>query len=185
MLEMGVPVGAGTDATRVANYNPFNSLYWLASGKTLGGLALYDETNRMAREEALQLYSVGSSWFSGESGTKGALAPGQFADLAVLSADYFSVPEEEIKSLTSVLTLVDGRPVYASEEFSKLDPPLPEPMPDWSPIRHFGGYGAPMDDHAPTAAHIHTSACGHLPTPTASQPGLSQFWGFGCDCFAF
>jgi predicted amidohydrolase YtcJ len=185
MLEMGVPVGAGTDATRVANYNPFNSLYWLASGKTLGGLALYDDANRMTREEALRLYTIGSSWFSGESGTKGALTAGHYADLAVLSADYFSVPEEEIKSLTSVLTLVDGKPVFASEEFSEFNPPLPEPMPDWSPVRHFGGYGAPIYDHAPASAHIHTAACGHLPKSTASQSGLSQLWGSGCDCFAF
>jgi predicted amidohydrolase YtcJ len=43
MLEMGVPVGAGTDATRVASYNPFVSLCWMTTGKTLGGLELYPE----------------------------------------------------------------------------------------------------------------------------------------------
>jgi len=77
MLEMGVPVGAGTDATRVSSYNPYLSLYWLITGKTVGGLRLYPEENRLDREEALKLYTMGSSWFSTEDGKKGALAPGQ------------------------------------------------------------------------------------------------------------
>jgi hypothetical protein len=85
MLEMGVPVGAGTDATRVSSYNPYLSLYWLITGKAVGGLSLYPQENRLDREEALKLYTMGSSWFSTEDGKKGALAPGQLADLAVLS----------------------------------------------------------------------------------------------------
>jgi hypothetical protein len=123
MLELGVPVGGGTDATRVSSYNPYLSLYWLITGKTVGGLSLYSQENRLDREEALKLYTIGSSWFSTEDGKKGALAPGQLADLAVLSADYFSIPEEEIKRLESVLTIVGGKVVYATEEFSKLAPP--------------------------------------------------------------
>jgi predicted amidohydrolase YtcJ len=92
MLAMGIPVGAGTDATRVSSYNPWLSLYWLVTGKTVGGTALYPERNRLDRMEALRLYTVGSSWFSSEDGQKGAIVPGQLADLAVLAADYFSVP---------------------------------------------------------------------------------------------
>jgi predicted amidohydrolase YtcJ len=109
MLDLGVPVGAGTDATRVSSYNPFVSLYWLITGKTVGGMALYPDSNRLDRAEALRLYTVGSSWFSSEDGKKGSLAPGQLADLSVLSADYFSIPEEEIKRLESVLTIVNGK----------------------------------------------------------------------------
>ena len=75
MLELGVPVGAGTDATRVSSYNPWLSLYWLVTGKTVGGLALYPENNRFERMEALRLYTVGSSWFSSEHGKKGSIAP--------------------------------------------------------------------------------------------------------------
>ena len=119
---MGIPVGAGTDATRVASYNPWVSLYWLVTGRTVGGTPLYPEDNRLDRMEALRLYTVGSSWFSGEEGKKGALVPGQLADLAVLSADYFSVPEEEIKGIESVLTIVGGRVVYAAGEFEPLAP---------------------------------------------------------------
>ena len=123
MLELGVPVGAGTDATRVSSYNPWLSLYWLVTGKTVGGLALYPENNRFERMEALRLYTVGSSWFSSDDGKKGSIVLGQLADLAVLSADYFAVPEEQIKQIESVLTIVGGKMVYAAEEFSRLAPP--------------------------------------------------------------
>jgi predicted amidohydrolase YtcJ len=84
ILETGVPVGAGTDATRVASFNPWVSLYWLNSGKTVGGTALSSEKNCLSREEALSLYTSGSAWFSGEQKQKGTLNPGQFADLIVL-----------------------------------------------------------------------------------------------------
>src|SRR2546425_799230 len=136
------PVGAGTDATRVASYNPFVSLYWLISGKTVGGTRMYTGANRFERMEALRLWTVGSSWFSSDDGKKGALAPGQLADCAVLSADYFSIPEEEIRGLESVLTLVSGKPVYAAAEFKDLSPPPLPVSPEWSPVAAYGGFGA-------------------------------------------
>src|SRR5207248_7660499 len=120
MLATGLPVGAGTDATRVASYNPWVSLYWMVAGKTVGGTALYPDANRLDRMEALRRYTVGSAWFSGEEDRKGAIAPGQLADVAVLSADYFSVPEEEIKRIESELTLVGGKVVYGVGEFAAL-----------------------------------------------------------------
>ena len=137
---MGIPVGAGTDATRVASYNPFVSLYWLVAGKTVGGTLLYPEANRLDRAEALRRYTVGSAWFSGEEDRKGSLAVGKLADLAVLSADYFSVPEEEIKGIESVLTIVGGKVVYGAEEFERLAPPPLPVSPDWSPVKAYGGY---------------------------------------------
>jgi predicted amidohydrolase YtcJ len=99
------------------------ALYWLTAGKTIGGLALYPHENHLERMEALRLFTVGSSWFSSEEGKKGSIAPGQLADLAVLSADYFSIPEEEIKRLASVLTIVGGKVVYAAAPFDRLAPP--------------------------------------------------------------
>src|SRR5262245_11697061 len=152
MLELGVPVGAGTDATRVSSYNPYLSLYWLVTGKTVGGLRLYAEENRLDRGEALKLYTIGSSWFSTEEGKKGALAPGQRADLSVLSADYFSIPEEEIKQLESVLTIVGGKVVYATSEFSRLAPPELPVSPSWSPVKSYGGY-AKTSDQPVDASH--------------------------------
>lgn len=181
MLEMGVPVGAGTDATRVASFNPFVSLYWLVAGKTIGGLKLYDDHARLTRAEALQLYTQGSSWFSTEDGTKGGLYPGQLADFAVLSADYFSIDEEQIRSLESLLTVVGGRVVYAAEAFAPLGPPdLPATL-DWAPTRHYGGYHKPA---ALPAAH----RCAHHGPVAHSDEARSvgrALWGLGCDCFAF
>jgi predicted amidohydrolase YtcJ len=189
MLELGVPVGAGTDATRVSSYNPFLSLYWLITGKTIGGLSLYPPENRFDRAEALKLYTMGSSWFSTENGKKGALAPGQLADFAVLSADYFSIPEEEIKQLASVLTVVGGKVVYATAEFSKLAPPVLPVSPDWSPVKQYGGYAKPSD-HALGASH--SAVCTHLPSHSQQEKKLHLpvlgdlgLWELGCDCFAF
>jgi predicted amidohydrolase YtcJ len=183
MLQLGASVGAGTDATRVASFNPYVSLYWLVSGRTIGGLQLYGEGNRLSRLEALRLYTKGSSWFSTEEDVKGSLAPGQLADFAVLSADFFTIPEEEIRGLESVLTVVGGNVVYATQEFADLaPPPLPAAL-DWAPTAHYGGYFKPGDVLQTTpfgcAGHAH------------SQPGLSHgrlgesLWGLGCDCFAF
>lgn len=187
MLELGVPVGAGTDATRVSSYNPFVSLYWLVTGNTVGGLNLYPEKNRLDRTEALRLYTVGSSWFSTEDGKKGSIGPGQLADLAVLSADYFSIPDEEIKRLESVLTMVGGKVVYASEEFSKLAPPPLPVSPDWSPVKHYGGYQRPQSatiDAADRAARsaVEPSAIHKAHRWVFGELGI---WELGCDCFAF
>lgn len=189
MLELGVPVGAGTDATRVSSYNPYLSLYWLVTGKTVGGLSLYPGENRFDREEALKLYTLGSSWFSTENGKKGALAPGQLADFAVLSADYFSIREEEIKQLESVLTVVGGQIVYATAEFSKLAPPALPVSPDWSPVKQYGGYAKPSGQ---ALGASHSAVCTHVPNhgqrekrwhlPVLGDLGL---WELGCDCFAF
>lgn len=191
MLEMGVPVGAGTDATRVASYNPWTALYWLASGRTVGGLALYDERNRLSREKALELWTVGSAWFSSEQGRKGAIQVGQLADLAVLSADYFSVPEEEIKGIESVLTVVGGRIVHGAGEFANLDPPPLPVLPDWSPVAIAPGHHRPAAHlkHAHTpggacAVHGHSHDRAFRSTVPASN--FSGFWGaLGCSCFAF
>src|ERR1700748_884733 len=131
---MGIPVGAGPDATRGASYNPVVSLYWLVSGKTVGGTALYPEANRLDRTEALRRYTVGSAWFSGEEDKKGSVEVGKLADLAVLSADYFSVPEEKIEGIESVLPVVGGRVFYGAGEFERLPPPPLPVSPGWSPV---------------------------------------------------
>jgi hypothetical protein len=129
---------------------------------------------------------VGSAWFSSEEDRKGAITASQLADLAVLSADYFSIPEEDIKQLESVLTIVGGKVVHAAAEFSKLAPPPLQASPDWSPVKHYGGYQQSKAGKAgaPSAAR---SAVGH----GAHQKGHRWVqsdagpWSLGCDCFAF
>jgi predicted amidohydrolase YtcJ len=180
MLSAGLPVGAGTDATRVASYNPFVSLCWLVTGRTVGGLAMYNDGNRLDRMEALRLWTVGSSWFSSDQGAKGAIVPGQLGDLAVLSADYFSIPEKEIKDLESVLTIVGGKVVYGAAEFENLAPPAPAILPEWSPVVTYGGYAKPA--RVPVVAHTR-SAREHV--NEHCHPHRQDGGSFGCPCWAF
>jgi predicted amidohydrolase YtcJ len=180
MLEMGIPVGAGTDATRVASYNPWVSLYWLVSGRTVGGTSLYPAANRLDRSEALRLYTGGSAWFSGEEEKKGSIQAGKLADLAVLSADYFSIPEEEIKAIESVLTVLGGKVVYGAADFGSLAPPQLPVSPEWSPVGVYGGYHG-GGSAARTTGKLHAS---HACTKLGSSKDL-HIWGIGCDCFAF
>jgi predicted amidohydrolase YtcJ len=187
MLAMGVPVGAGTDATRVASYNPFVSLYWLVAGKTVGGTALYPDANRLDRTEALRRYTVGSAWFSGEENKKGTIEVGKLADLAVLSADYFSVPEEEIKRIESVLTIVGGKVVYGAGEFERLAPRALPVSLGWSPVKAYGGYhrAQPALAHQcahPSLLHQILHALAEKTRGLAARPGPV---GLPCECFAF
>ncbi|MEL6183716.1 MAG: amidohydrolase [Myxococcota bacterium] len=191
MLEVGVPVGAGTDATRVASYNPWVGLYWLSTGRTIGGTAMYDDDNILEREEALRLWTQGSAWFSSDERERGTIKVGQQADLAVLSADYFTVPDERIKSLESVLTVVDGRVVHAAEELASHGPPPLPASPDWSPK---AAAPASVESH-----HHHHHCTAHGALPHMHEPGVlhegvdrARRWldspfgfGSGCDCWAF
>ena len=191
MLDAGVPVGAGTDATRVASYNPWTALYWLVSGRTVGGLRMYDAGSRLSRDVAIELWTAGSAWFSSEQGKKGRIMEGMLADLAVLSADFFTVEEESIKAIESVLTIVGGKVVHGDAEFKPLAPaPIPV-LPDWSPVAKVPGH------YRPTAAralpHMCQGACAvhahsHDVARKSSVPAAnySGFWGaLGCSCFAF
>jgi predicted amidohydrolase YtcJ len=199
MLEMGIQVGAGTDATRVASYDPWNALYWLVTGRTLGGHRLYPQANLIDRETALRLFTQANTWFSNEEGVKGQIKAGQLADLAVLSADYFGVPEDDIRHIVSSLTVVGGKIVYASDDFKSLDAPLPPAMPDWSPVRSYGGYHKPklspakLGKQRSAAAMLEcgcSRACGvhghaHAFAGHAPTDDRGGFWGaLGCACWA-
>lgn len=184
MLALGVPVGAGTDGTRVSSYNPWLALYWLVSGKTIGGTALYPTSNRLDRMEALRLYTVGSSWFSADEGKKGSITVGQLADLAVLSADYFSIPEERIKQIEAILTMVGGKVVYAAQEFSKLAPPPLPVSPDWSPVRTYEGYWRSDSKTAQSAATRHPEQSTKFhPAQSQEAGGGGVPWWLRCGCF--
>ena len=199
MLEMGVPVGAGTDATRVASYDPWNALYWLVSGRTLGGHRLYPQANLVDRETALRLYTQANTWFTNEEGAKGQIKVGQMADLALLSADYFAVAEDDIRHIVSSLTVLGGKIVYAADDFHSLDTPLPPAMPDWSPVRTHGGYHKPSLSQAALRERGHAAAAlfcgcsracgvhGHAHARAAGAPSADGggFWGaLGCACWA-
>ncbi|WEV29195.1 amidohydrolase [Streptomyces sp. 71268] len=140
MLDRGLTVGAGTDATRVSSYNPWVALHWLFSGRSVGDLALRPPANRVDRGTALAMFTRAGAALTGEDEVKGVLRPGCYADLAVLSEDFFSVPEPDIAHIESLLTVAGGRIVYAAAEYEGLDEELPPVSPAWSPVAHFGGY---------------------------------------------
>jgi predicted amidohydrolase YtcJ len=187
MLAKGIRVSAGTDATRVASYNPWVSLAWLVTGKTVGGFRLYPDQNLLDRETALRMWTEKVTWFSNEEGKKGRIEVGQLADLTVPNRDYFSCPEDEIADITADLTVVGGKIVYGAGEFAHLDEATPPPaMPDWSPVRRFGGYAAwgNRDRSTVTPGTRHTvSACGS--TRAGHAHDLTSLWGaLGCACWA-
>jgi predicted amidohydrolase YtcJ len=203
MLAKGVKVSAGTDATRVASYNPWVSLSWLVTGRTVGDLRIYPQANCLDREMALRMWTENVTWFSNEEGRKGRIQVGQLADLTVPDRDYFSCPEAEIADTTSDLTIVGGRIAYAAGAFAALDDGGPPPaMPDWSPVRAFGGYGA-WGSAAGRAERRSVqrraaASCGcaqscsvhghdHAAAWSSGLPvaDLKSFWGaLGCACWA-
>jgi len=202
MIDAGLKVSAGTDATRVASYNPWVALAWLVTGKTVAGLRLYSPDNRLDRQEALRMWTENVTWFSNEEGKKGRIQPGQLADLMVPDRDYFACAEDEIADITSELTMVGGKVVYAAGALASLDETATPPaMPDWSPVRRFGGYAAWGDRQTgggAAARPLMAAACGcangcalhghdHALAWSRALPvsDLQAFWGaLGCACWA-
>jgi len=202
MLKAGLKVSAGTDATRVASYNPWVALAWLVTGKTVAGMQLYPQTNCLDRETALRMWTENVTWFSNEEGKKGRIQAGQFADLIVPDRDYFACADDEIAGMTSELTMVGGKVVYGAGDFAGYDDAQPPPaMPDWSPVRTFGGYGAWGDRNGAgqgALGHKLAMSCGcanactihghnHAIAWSKILPidDLKSFWGaLGCACWA-
>ena len=115
LVDLGIPVGGGTDSTNAQPMNPWYMIYYMVSGKNVGGYAV-NVDQELTRMEALRVYTLGSAWFSRDDDDLGSIEVGKFADLAVLSDDYLTVPEEDIRGLRSILTLLGGEIVYADPE---------------------------------------------------------------------
>lgn len=140
MLSMGIPVGMGTDATRISTYNPWMALHWLLTGQTIGGLQFWPKDQALDRFTALHIYTSGSAWFTREEQLKGKIVKGMYADMTVLTGDYFAVKPDEVRKIESLLTIVNGKVVYAAGDYKALDAAVPEVIPTWSPVKYYGGY---------------------------------------------
>nr|WP_315250394.1 amidohydrolase [uncultured Duganella sp.] len=214
ILEAGVKTSAGTDATRVASYNPWVSLAWMITGKTVSGAQLYPRANCLDREQALRMWTENTTWFSNEEGKKGRIQVGQLADMIVPDKDFYACAESEIWDLSSELTVVGGKIVYAAGAFASHDTPPPPAMPDWSPVRRFGGYAGWGEKQGSSRAALkeleqrqlkqkrereqQAAACGcanncnvhghqHANSWGSKAPvsDLKSFWGaLGCACWA-
>ena len=116
-IETGVVVAGGTDFP-LSPYNPWISIQWFLDGKTQSRIAVRGPQEAPSRLEALRIYTLNSAWMSFDEDERGSLEVGKLADLAVLSADYMSVPTEDISAIESLLTMVGGRIVYAAGSFT-------------------------------------------------------------------
>lgn len=114
-LKVGVNIGAGTDAHRVADYNPFIALRWMLDGKSASGRKLRGIEETPTRIQALKMYTSGSAWLAHDENRRGTLEVGKLADLVVLSDDYLKVPIEKMAQIHSKLTIVGGKVVYQSD----------------------------------------------------------------------
>lgn len=120
ILEFGIPVAAGTDGSVASSYNPWVSLAWMVNGAPVHSGPWLDASQLLTRDEALTLYTSGSAWFSGEDADRGILSPGSLADIAVLSDDFLTTGEDRLSSITSDLTIVDGKVVFAAPDLLAL-----------------------------------------------------------------
>jgi hypothetical protein len=136
------------------------------------------DRNLMSREEALRAYSAAGAWMSNEEDKKGTLSVGKWADLAVLSDDYLTVPEGRISQLSSVLTMVGGKVVYGDGKYAALAPTVLKVAPDWLPISKYPGYSksASVETGEQLAAAALAAA-----TPTVIGADGMQ-WTIGCGC---
>lgn len=140
ILDAGIPFSLGTDGLRVSSFNPWLTISWATTGKSVSGQTVLGEDSRITREEALFAYTVGTAWHQFQENVKGRIVPGQLADMALLNKDYFAVADEQIKSIHSVLTLMDGDIVYAEGPYEELDRVIPEVLPTWSPLNYYTVY---------------------------------------------
>lgn len=114
LLDSGIPIGMSSDGMQISPMNPWLGLYYVVTGKNARGEVI-NAGQTLDRATALRLYTAANGWFLGEEGSLGTITPGKYADLAVLSDDYFdarAVSDEDIKRITSLLTLVGGQIVY-------------------------------------------------------------------------
>lgn len=140
LYDSGIPLAMTTDAFRAASFNPWVGISWMVTGRSVSGTEVLAKDNRLSRAEALRLFTRNAAWFMNAETELGMVAPGHLADFVLLDRDYFAVADSEIQSVSSVLTVMDGRVVYGAQDYQSLSPVLPEILPAWSPIKHFGGY---------------------------------------------
>jgi len=111
IVDHGIQVGIHGDGVHIAPLNPWLQIYFATTGVNSFG-ARVNGDQQITRQEALRLFTRGNSWFLRMENKIGSIEPGKLADLTVLNKDYFAIPDQEIKSIRSVLTVVDGKVVH-------------------------------------------------------------------------
>jgi len=111
ILASGIPVGLSSDGMQISTMSPWINLYYVVTGKNARGQVI-NGNQTLLRNEALRLYTANNGWFLNAEDKLGTIEEGKLGDLVVLSADYFSVKDESIKDIYSVLTVVNGTVVH-------------------------------------------------------------------------
>jgi hypothetical protein len=175
--QAGVPFACGTDANRAVSHNPWVAIHWMVTGKTVSGNKYNADRNLLDRTEALRAYTVGGAWLTREEDKKGTLEVGKLADLAILSDDYMSVPEERISRITALMTMVGGKVVYGSGAYAALAPEPPKMARDWLPAQKYPGY------YQAAALEAERRYAAATAVPRRLQVvGEQGTWELGCGC---
>jgi predicted amidohydrolase YtcJ len=111
ILDSGIHSGMSSDGMQIAPMNPWIHMYFAITGVNARG-AQINPGQHITREEALRLYTRDNGWFVREEDQLGTIEKGKLADLVVLDRDYFAVPNEELKRIRSVMTIVGGNIVH-------------------------------------------------------------------------
>lgn len=143
LVDAGLHMSLGTDGLRANTLNPWLTLFWATTGRSISGAQIMDRNNVLSRSEALEAYTLGSAYYQHQESIKGRLTAGQLADFALLSDDFFEVSDESISDIHSVLTVVDGEVVYGEGPYAEEARSVPAPIPTWSPVHHWPGYHVP------------------------------------------
>ena len=121
IVDSGIRAGVGTDSTNVSALDPWVSLFYMTTGRNVAGV-LTNDGQQVSRVEALRLYTEGAAWFSFDDHQIGSFIADKYADLAVLSHDYLTVPDQTIRRIESVMTMVGGKIVHATQPFGAMAP---------------------------------------------------------------
>jgi hypothetical protein len=111
IVDNGIPTGMSSDGMQIAPMNPWLHMYYATTGVNARG-DLINDGQQITRAEVLRLYTASNGWFLREEDQLGSLEVGKLGDLVVLNEDYFSVPDEALKQIRSVLTVVGGKVVH-------------------------------------------------------------------------
>jgi len=111
IVDSGIHAGMSCDGMQVAPLNPWISMYYATTGTNALGVVI-NGAQRITRQEVLRLYTQANGWFLREEDRLGAIEEGKLADFVVPSADFFAVPDLELKKIRSLLTVVDGKVAY-------------------------------------------------------------------------
>jgi hypothetical protein len=114
IVDNGINAGMSSDGMQIAPMNPWLHMYYATTGRNARG-ELINDGQQISRREVLRLYTADNGWFLRMEDRLGTIEKGNLADLVVLDRDYFKVPDEDLKRIRSVLTVVGGEVVHSPE----------------------------------------------------------------------